>query len=301
MGSVLIGGVTLGTWLDMTFASFDYSVFSFLGSLHNNILTLIAQLFTSMGSTIYIALFAAFGFVLIFFRRTRKVGLAIVFAVAIGTLITNVVVKPMALRIRPYNTLQYDELFWIKYQSAGMLSESDYCFPSGHTTGATEVAVALCLCLARSKKKWTRFVGIAAPFVAFFVGVSRVYLMVHYATDVIAGWIVGIIAGFAGWGIATLLYNLIFRKRDEQKPELPARVQRAGSAVIITTWLVLVAISCFQLSMVGGEEAIRCAYDREYNCQNEAEVDSKKYPAINGEYYCKIHWKQITQELEGGQ
>ena len=295
MGAMMVGGVTLGAWLDAAFASFDYGVFSFLGSLHTDILTFIARLFTSMGSTIFVVLFAVMGLVMCFFRRTRKVGLAIVFAVAIGTLITNIIVKPMALRIRPYNTLQGDADYWSWYISAGMYTESDYCFPSGHTTGATEIAVALCLCLAGSKKKWTRFVGIAAPIVAFFVGVSRVYLMVHYATDVLAGWIVGIIAGFAGWGISCLVYKL-FRKHDEAKPAASAKIQHAGSAVIIIAWFVMVLISFLQLTSSGGAEAIRCAYDREYNCQNEARVDDKKYPPIDGEYYCKIHWKQLTDE-----
>ena len=48
----------------------------------------------------------------------------------------------------------------------------------------------------------------------------------------------------------------------------------------------------------GGDKAVRCAYNEEYDCYNEARVDDKDYPAIDGKNYCKIHWKQLNDIKE---
>ena len=104
MTSILLAG-TIGSQLDAIFADFDYAVFSFMGSIQDHFLTIFAKCLTALGSTIFVSLIAVLGLVFLLFKRTRKVGLALVIAIVIGTLITNIVVKPMFLRIRPYNTL----------------------------------------------------------------------------------------------------------------------------------------------------------------------------------------------------
>ena len=117
----------------------------------------------------------------------------------------------MVLRVRPYNTLQMSD-FWAQfknwYASVGSLSESDYSFPSGHTTSAVEVAVALCLCLTSDKKG--RFAWIPVV-IALGTACSRIYLMVHYPTDVIAGACAGTVAGICGFFISKLAL-MIFSK-----------------------------------------------------------------------------------------
>lgn len=293
MTSFLLAG-TFGSQLDAWFSGFDFSIFQFFGSFQNDILTLIAKAFTAMGSTMYIAMFAALGLILCFFRRTRKVGFAIVFAVIVGTLFTNILIKPWVLRIRPYNTLQGNAAYWNWYVGAGMLSESDYCFPSGHTTGATEIAIALMLCHASSRRKSAKAFAWVFPVVALLVGASRVYLMVHYATDILAGFIIGIIAGVIGYFLSKAVCR-IFRK--DRTPEAQANMKKGlrGGVVfmLILVWLCMFGLSFKQIITSGGEDAVRCAYDGDYDCQNEARTDDK-YPAIDGEYYCKIHWKELT-------
>ena len=290
---------SLGTWLDTTFSGFDMAVFSFFGNMQNDILTAVAKVFTTMGSVPYVVLFAVLGLILCCFRRTRKCGLAIVFAIAIGTLLTNVLIKPMVLRIRPYNTLQNIADYFKWYTGAGLLSESDYCFPSGHTTGAVEIAVVLCMCHASCKKKGVAWIF---PVGAFLVGCSRVYLMVHYATDVIAGIIVGVIAGILGYFIGKGLAHLINRSEFGKKHDI-ARSHRektgrkftgANGALLITAaWLLIFLISFMLLLRDSNPNALRCAYDEDYKCYNQAKTSSK-YPAIDGEYYCKIHWNELS-------
>ena len=125
--------MTLGNTIDKTFYGFDTAIFEFFGKMQCSFLTFVAKIFTSFGDEAFVIPMIILG-VLMLFKKTRKYGITLFFAIIIGTLITNVIVKPMALRIRPYNTLQGNADYWKWYIGAGALSESDYSFPSGHTT-----------------------------------------------------------------------------------------------------------------------------------------------------------------------
>lgn len=287
--------LTLGESIDKTFYNFDLWVFNFFGSMQNTFFTYVAKFFTSFGDEAFIIPMVVVGIVLCFFKRTRKYGFAIIFAVAIGTIITNVVAKPMALRIRPYNTLQGNADFWSWYVGAGALSESDYSFPSGHTTGATELAVAMFLCFRSDKKK----IAYLFPAIALCTAGSRVYLMVHYASDVLGGMIVGIFAAVVGYFLMKLVMLLftktslddkidvgrLFKKMDDGKRN------KLGNAVVTIAVLGVLLFAFIPSLSEGGEQT--CAYEGEYNCNNAARVDDEKYPAIDGKEYCKIHWKEL--------
>ena len=298
--SFFLAAATLGTWLDQTFAGFDMAVFRFFGSIQNDVLNVIAQIFTTMGSVLYAVLFAVFAIVLCFFKRTRKYGLALVFAIAIGTIVVNVILKPMAFRIRPYNTLQNIPEYFGWYQSSGMLAESDYSFPSGHTAVAVEIAMALCLCFA-SDKKWK--LAWIPPVAALLTALSRIYLMVHYATDVIVAVIIGVLAGIAGYFIGKALTGVINRaleKRAAKAGDSPGRKPRrlftSGQLAVtcIIAWLVIFTIAFIPTITGAYSLEERCAYEGDYKCYNEAVVESSKYPPIDGKYYCKIHWNELN-------
>ena len=93
--------LTLGENIDKVFSSFDLWVFHFFGSMQCTFLTYVAKFFTTFGDEGFIIPLVVVGAVLCLFKRTRKFGLSLIFAVVIGTLVTNIVVKPMALRVRP--------------------------------------------------------------------------------------------------------------------------------------------------------------------------------------------------------
>ena len=145
--------LTLGDSLDKVFYSLDMWIFHFFGTIQNTFLTYVAKFFTTFGDETFVIPIIVLSVVLCFFKKTRKYGFSVLFAVIVGTLITNVVAKPMFLRIRPYNTLQENADYWSWYIGAGALSESDYSFPSGHTTSAFEIATALFICFKRIKRK----------------------------------------------------------------------------------------------------------------------------------------------------
>lgn len=296
--NLLLAG-SIGELLDKIFANFDMSVFSFFGNMQNGFLTAIAKVFTSLGSTKYVILFAVLALVLYCFPRTRKFGMAMFFAIVIGTLITNIIVKPMVLRVRPYNTLQTNPEYWQWYLGAGSLCESDYCFPSGHTTGAFEIATVMCLSYARLHKKRLCWIF---PLVALLTAASRVYLMVHYVTDVIAGCIVGIFAGVIGYLIASAINKRLKGSAFDKKFDLSKLFKKgysrkAAELTLFIVWLLMFGFAYVTAIGEGGPDTIRCAYNGDYNCQNEAQVNSKKYPAIDGKEYCKIHWKEISREF----
>ncbi len=294
---------TIGDKLDTSFFGLDTAIFSFFGSLQNSVLTIAAKLFTSMGDENFIIPVAVIALILCLFKKTRKYGIAVISAVAIGTIITNLCLKPMVLRVRPYNTLQLTD-FWAQYKNwyaaVGSLSESDYSFPSGHTTSAFEVATALCLCLISDKKG--KFAWIP-PVLALGTACSRIYLMVHYPTDVIAGACAGIIAGICGFLISKLALMIFGKVKALDKICLEDLLHlKIYKSFYIILAVVLICDLGFAFGKLMTEsDEIKCAYNVEYDCNNKARIGEEKYPPINGKNYCKIHWKELTAQAENGE
>ena len=197
-------GNAIGVWLDETFAGFDYAIFTFFGNLHNNVLTVIFNIYTHLGDTEFAIPMLLLGLVLCLFKKTRKVGLTLFLAVVIGTLFTNVCLKNICGRARPYVSLGGNSEFINWYNEAGANIESDNSFPSGHTTCAFEIATALFLTVNNKKVKWI------FPVYAILIGASRLYLMVHYPTDVLAGVIVGICSGIIAYFITKAILKTKF-------------------------------------------------------------------------------------------
>ncbi|MBQ7202705.1 MAG: phosphatase PAP2 family protein [Eubacterium sp.] len=300
MNPILLAAATLGDKIDTAFYGFDMWFFHFFGSMQNGFFTALAKVFTNFGDEAFVIPMAIVGIVLCFFKKTRKLGFALIFAIAIGTIVTNVVVKPMALRIRPYNTLQENADYWKWYIGAGNLSESDYSFPSGHTTAAFEMAVSVALVFRSEGKKKLSYIF---PLIAICTMCSRVYLMVHYASDVMCGMLVGTCAGVIAYFLSVLVCKIfekikfldaidvdkLFKKFDKEDKH-PYKINVSVLLVVIAALFIIGFVPSLS---EGGDDAVRCAYNDEYDCQNEARHNDEKYPAIDGNEYCKIHWKQL--------
>lgn len=181
------------------FDSFDMSVFTFFGEqIQGAVMNIVANFITFFGGSEFVIPMAVVGLVLSFFKKTRKFGMSVLFAVLVGTLLTNLVMKPLFARPRPYVYYADNPLFMSWYEFAGAHIESDKSFPSGHTTAAFEIGVALFLVLNK-KYSWI------FPVFSALVGLSRIYLMVHYVTDVLGGVLVGTFAGIMGYLIMTAI------------------------------------------------------------------------------------------------
>ena len=128
-------------------------------------------------------LFIALGVLMLFFRKTRKTGITVLAALIIGLICTNLVLKNLVGRDRPWIHL-HDLLVLIEEHDPNS-------FPSGHTTSAFAFAGAV---LFTAPKRWMKWVAIV---LAILMGFSRLYVGVHYPTDVLAGVVVGLLAGWA--------------------------------------------------------------------------------------------------------
>ena len=133
----------------------------------------------------------AFAIVLMLLPKQRRNGLAMGIALLIGLVICNLIMKPLFARIRPYD---YQMLHFGKEIALLIPAQHDFSFPSGHTISSFEAATAL---LLGSKR-----LGIPALVIACCVAFSRLYLYIHYPTDVLCSIILGIGIGFIGHIIA---------------------------------------------------------------------------------------------------
>ena len=170
-------------WLNTAFAAFDQTVTSAIHRLYETagwfftpFLELISLLGKGGAALILLSL------CLIFFRRTRRFGTAMLLGLTIGALCTNLFIKVVIARPRPY--ADENGFFYPLWQMMGMHVESDKSFPSGHTTAAFASMVPVFL-LGKKRVSWT------ALIFAVLMGISRIYLVVHYPSDVLGGWCLG--------------------------------------------------------------------------------------------------------------
>lgn len=140
--------------------------------------------------------------VLMLIPKYRKAGFSMGAALLMGLLICNVILKPLVARIRPYD--YQAEQFGVTIQLL-IAAPHDYSFPSGHTIASFEAATAL---LLHHKK-----LGIPAIIIAALVAFSRLYLYVHYPTDVIASMILGVGLAFLGSWLVKKGYRVYETKK----------------------------------------------------------------------------------------
>lgn len=157
---------------------------------HNPKADMLMKLMTRMGDVggFWIALSAG----CVKSSKYRKSGLSMAIALLFSFIFSNNIIKNSVDRARPF---WRDKSFNIKIREP-----RDYSFPSGHTSAAIGSAVALFL--NRRKE------GAAALFLAMQIAFSRLYLLVHYPTDIIAGMVLGIIYGYSGNYIAGRLIRI---------------------------------------------------------------------------------------------
>lgn len=137
--------------------------------------------------------------ILLFTKKYRKTGIMMGVALLLGLLIGNCTLKPLVARTRPFDMDGVEIELLVK-------ELGDKSFPSGHTLACFEAATVLML----NDKRF----GIPALVIAVTVALSRLYLYVHYPTDVLCGAVLGTMFGFAAYFIV----NFIYKKYIEKKP-----------------------------------------------------------------------------------
>ena len=126
---------------------------------------------------------------LLCFRRTRRFGAACGLALLLGFVVTNLALKNIIHRIRPYDVMTSLNIM--------VKPERSFSFPSGHATSSLAAGVALFLTLPR------RY-GVPALLLGVLIALSRMYVGVHYPTDVLCGAAIGVAAALAAVRVARM-------------------------------------------------------------------------------------------------
>ena len=192
--------------LNMLAESFDLPILDWIqANLKCGVLDFLMPIITLFGDD---GIFwIACAVILMITKKYRKTGWGMGIAMIIGLLVCNVTLKPLVGRIRPYD---------YQLQNFGveiaLLTERmhDFSFPSGHTIASFEACTVLML---HDKK-----LGIPATILAILIAFSRLYLYVHYPTDVLCSVILGTAFGFLGnWIVQTIAGKMTAKKGKFEK------------------------------------------------------------------------------------
>lgn len=189
-----------------SFLSFDLSVFQWIQGIQNDFLDAVLVGITTLGNAG--AIFIVLGLGLFITKKYRKAGFAVIVALLVMLICNDLFLKEFFARPRPFNLFDSDPEKYAEWGRAYIYPElvskpSSYSFPSGHTSSAFAAAIALLW----HNRKW----GIPVTLFAALMGFSRIYVEVHYCTDVIAGVVSGAVCAL----IAVLIVKFLFPVVDK--------------------------------------------------------------------------------------
>lgn len=166
--------------------SLDGAILLAIQNIRLDFLNPVVEFYTSLGNVGF--LWIALSLILLLNRKTRKAGFFSLVAMLFGMICTNMVLKHLVGRTRP----------WLVVEGlTALVNEPDpNSFPSGHTCAAFAAAVTWWKLLPH---KWA---GITGLVMAVCMGLSRLYVGVHFPTDVIMGAVVGSLCAWAALKLA---------------------------------------------------------------------------------------------------
>ena len=186
-------------FFNMLAASFDLPILDWIqANIQCAFLDTTMPVITHMGSAGFLIVFAVFMMLL---KKYRKTGFSVALAMVFGLVICNIILKPGIHRIRPYD---YQEQMGIMINLL-IEKQHDFSFPSGHTIATFEAATAIFL----NHKKLGTVCLVLASVIAF----SRLYLYIHYPTDVFTSIVLGVVlAILANWVVGKVMAAIEAKK-----------------------------------------------------------------------------------------
>lgn len=155
--------------------NWEFSILYALQEIHNPILDEIMLFVSSLADVGWF--WIATGVICLCFKKHRKMGFQLLLSMLCTLIIGNVILKNVFARPRPCDIDTAVQLL--------LARPHGHSFPSGHSINSMSAAVAIFLC---NKK-----IGIPALILAGLIGFSRMYLFVHFPTDVLVGFVVAVL------------------------------------------------------------------------------------------------------------
>lgn len=174
--------------------SIDNAVFGFFESLNSGLADVFFKFFTYLGNAGIV--WIAAGILMLFFRKTRSLGCCMLVCLALTFITNDLIIKPIVHRARPFIADPTIRLI--------ISAPAGHSFPSGHTAAAFSCATVIFI---QHKKA-----GLGAFLLAALIGASRIYLFVHYPTDVFCGAVIGIICGIVFSKLYLFIQDKIIEK-----------------------------------------------------------------------------------------
>ena len=175
---------------------FEFAFLDWLYQFRNPVMNTISIFFDYAGA--HGEIWIAFTLLLLLFRRTRKAGFAMAVALVLYMATGHFFLKPLFARPRPCDV--HTALTILVKRPHG------HSFPSGHTASAFAAAFALWL--------QNRKLGVPALVLAAFIAFTRLYLYVHFPTDVLGGLVLGLALGALALWIVAKLANKSKKKQS---------------------------------------------------------------------------------------
>ena len=193
------------------FLNFDKAIFQWVEKVFDysisSVITPVLVFLTNLGDSGI--LWIALGLILLIFRKTRKAGITVLCALVVMMVCNNFVLKNLFARTRPFNLDVWRD--WFVYPEL-VKRPSSYSFPSGHSSSGFAAATALCV----SKK--ARFI-VPGFLLASLIAFSRIYVHVHYPTDVIFGALFGALYGLIAILLCKWILNLLNNKLQNREKQ----------------------------------------------------------------------------------
>lgn len=158
-------------------------------SIHNTALDWLVPKITMLGNAGWF--WIAVTLLLLLLPFNRKMGFQAAISLILTVILCNIILKPSIMRCRPC---------WLEPEVQLLVKvPHDYSFPSGHSNASFAVATAI---FTRNKK-----LGIPALILAAAIAISRLYVFVHWPTDVLVGTLTGICGGIISYFIVNFIYK----------------------------------------------------------------------------------------------
>lgn len=180
--------------MDLQIANWIYATFG-----HSKAIATIAKIVTYVGNKWVIIAVVA---LLLLFKKTRKLGFYSLCAIGVVYIFNDYILKNIIKRDRPF--IQNPEL-------VNMINLAKYEIPDGYSMASGHSAIAMCL--AVSVFLFHKKIGIGAIFVAVLVGLSRMVLCVHFLTDILAGFALGIVFAVSVYFVLNHILKIYYKKR----------------------------------------------------------------------------------------